>query len=135
MNISGRGFIYSNSSAWVLAGGAATLNSSCAQRPKSVARQSLPQKGRYGLLGAYRDGFWQAGHVTHFSGGETGLVRVGSVGIDTQAQRVSSNEASSLAGCKRWSAPSRTNLTDTISRLPLISGISAKSLLIFRRSN
>ena len=41
----------------------------------------------------------------------------------TYAHKVSSNAASSLQACKRPSASSRMSRTETIKRLPLISGI------------
>ena len=51
------------------------------------------------------------------------------------AHRVSSNAASSLQACKRPSASSRMSRTETIKRLPLISGIRFSAGSMRSRSN
>ena len=52
-----------------------------------------------------------------------------------QEQSVSSNDTSALTACRRSSLSCRINLTETIKRLPLISGIKPKLGSIRSRSN
>lgn len=137
-------------SPWGASSGGASVGMrklSLAHAPRSICLQRSLQKGRYTFAGLYTLLPPQLGQVTMRACGEgagewgilgvilllksAGLIfcgprryAVSGLGLaEAYAHRVSSNAASSLQACKRPSASNRISRTETIKRLPLISGI------------
>ena len=110
-----------------------TRNSSAAQAPRSISLQRVLQKGRAAFVGANRLGPPQVGHLT--VGWVDSLMLCSLTQALAYAQSVSSKAAFSVVDCRLPVSLGRTNRTDTIKRLALISGIRPDSESMRKRSS
>lgn len=109
-----------------------TRNDSLAQAPRSIPLQRGPQNGREGFDGAYTLSPPQVGQTTTFS--ETSLFAT-VLWFQAQEHSASSKAQSSLLVCRRSSSSWRIMRMETISRLPLISGMNPRAGSKASRSN